>query len=139
MKHSLRILLVDDDEDDRQFFCEAAQEVDSAIKCNTAKDGLAAIDFLNKQEVLPDFIFLDLNMPRMDGRQCLKALKELPAYSNIPVIIYSTSMLDHDLESTVRLGASFFIKKPVLFEDLCKEIFNVVKGVLHYGKLNISQ
>ena len=70
MKNNLRLLIVDDDADDRQFFIDAVREIDKAIECVVAKDGLHALELLNNADfVLPNFIFLDLRMPRFNGRR----------------------------------------------------------------------
>lgn len=128
MKHTISILLIDDDEDDRNIFCDALRLIDPAIKAHTATDGQNALDFLKRCETLPDFIFLDLNMPRMDGKQCLKKLKEDKHFETIPVIIYSTSKMEEDVKETMQLGAAHYIKKPVSFDDICKELAMVIKG-----------
>ncbi|MBA4058213.1 MAG: response regulator [Marivirga sp.] len=128
MKRTITILLVDDDEDDRNIFCEALQLIDPEIQSVTATDGLEALDFLKKCTDLPNFIFLDLNMPRMDGKQCLKTLKEDKRFEAIPVIIYSTSKMEEDVQEAMRLGAAHYIEKPVNFDDICRKIALVIKG-----------
>src|ERR1041384_3417827 len=122
------ILIVDDDDDDRIFFCEALHEIDPAIKFIIAKDGAEALDFLSKSDVLPDFIFLDLNMPRMNGKKCLEELKKSDRFFQIPVVMYSTSKNEERSEETKKLGALAFIKKPVLFDDIREIISHVISG-----------
>ena len=88
----LHILLGDEDDDDRYFFAEAIQELSSSIKLSTANDGTELLRlFKNTIIELPDLIFLDLNMPRRNGLECLEELKQNVQLKNIPVIIYSTS------------------------------------------------
>ena len=95
------IMIVDDDPDDRAFFCEALSEVDASIECICLKGGEEAIEHLEESSnEFPDFIFLDLNMPRMDGKQCLKQLKSNSNLSSIPVVIYTTSKSKEDIEET---------------------------------------
>src|SRR5688500_13365534 len=86
------VMIIDDDVDDRDFFCEALYEIDESIKCVCAKNGHDALRLLNEStNALPDYIFLDLNMPRLGGIQCLTALKKSEKLSDIPVVIFSTS------------------------------------------------
>jgi CheY-like chemotaxis protein len=122
------VLIVDDDVDDRLFFCEALAEINPVIECLTAKDGMEALDKLNKCATLPDFIFLDSNMPRMDGKKCLEELKKSNRYISIPVIMYSTSKNEEDMAISKRLGALAFIKKPVFFEEIRDTIAHVLSG-----------
>ena len=121
------ILVVDDDADDRDLFREALNETDKAIGYIYARNGIEAIELLSRPNiVLPDFIFLDLNMPRLDGRECLIRLRSMPWLNEIPVIIFSTSKLTDECATFKKLGASLCITKPLLFEDLKKVIRFVV-------------
>ncbi|MCW3086176.1 MAG: response regulator receiver protein [Bacteroidetes bacterium] len=120
------VLIVDDDEDDRSLFYDAVKEVDSTIACISANDGEEALELLkNKKTVLPDFIFLDLNMPRVNGKQCLIEIKKMPGLNNIPVVIYSTTKRAEDVEEMKKLGASQFLTKPALFSEICHVISDV--------------
>ncbi len=77
MKENLRLLIVDDDADDRKFFKDAVREINETIECSVAKDGLDALQLLEDAALpLPHFIFLDLRMPRFDGRKALLKIKE---------------------------------------------------------------
>src|SRR6201991_4710743 len=99
------ILLVDDDLDDIDFFQEALHEIDSRIQLHSAKNGLSALEFLRKtQTITPNLIFLDINMPEMNGWQCLKELKGSPLLKQIPVILYSTSAIKMDEQKASYLG-----------------------------------
>jgi CheY-like chemotaxis protein len=123
------ILIVDDDADDRELFCEAVQDIDKAIQCITVSNGEAALKLLDKENgPLPDYIFLDLNMPRLNGKQCLALIKSAPPLQHIPIIIYTTSKLKEDITETKRLGASYFITKPSKLKDLKKAISMVLEG-----------
>jgi CheY-like chemotaxis protein len=121
---------VDDDPDDRELFCEAVHDIDEAIQCNTVSNGEAALKLLNKENgsPLPDYIFLDLNMPRLNGKQCLSLIKSSPSLQHIPIIIYTTSKLKEDIAETGRLGASYFLTKPSKLKDLKKAISLVLEG-----------
>jgi CheY-like chemotaxis protein len=112
-------LLVDDDTDDVLLFEEVLKEVSKSIRLITSSNGIEALDFLTKnQGNLPKLIFLDLNMPRMDGKECLKAIKQDPTFSHVPVIMYTTSSQSRDIEETMMLGAVCFITKPSSVSDL---------------------
>src|SRR5688500_3509498 len=83
------IMIVDDDPDDVAFFCEALSEIDTSIKYIGVKGAEEALWLLKKNsDNHPDFIFLDLNMPKMNGKQCLKQIKSDTNVSSIPVIVY---------------------------------------------------
>ncbi len=119
--------IVDDDADDQELFMEAVSEVDNSIKCLSSSDCEEALDLLkNKKIALPDMIFLDLNMPRFNGKQCLAELKKQAHLRNIPVIIYSTSSEKRDIDETTRLGAAHFLTKPNNFEELCEALTYVI-------------
>lgn len=105
------LMIVDDDADDRMFFHEAVDKINSNYVCNEATGGQEALDILRSSEKLPDFIFLDLNMPRMDGNQCLKELKKDVRLKDTPVIIYSTSTYQTDIDRTRESGAAHFLSK----------------------------
>ncbi|HXL56323.1 MAG TPA: response regulator [Chitinophagaceae bacterium] len=122
------LLIVDDDPDDVQLFCEAVHEVDKSFLCPTAHSGEEALQLLKDALIKPDFIFLDLNMPRMGGKQFLALLKKDPQFAKIPVIIYTTSKTKKDLEDSIRLGAASFLTKPSKFENLVKAISYVLSG-----------
>jgi len=119
------ILIIDDDEDDRSLFSDAVKQVDSALTCHSAKSGPDALGIL-KGGLVPDLIFLDLNMPCQDGKQCLGELKKINALKNTPVIMYSTTRRPSDVAETKKMGATHFITKPPLFNDICKAISGVL-------------
>jgi len=126
MKNNGTILLVDDDLDDQEIFRLALAEVDDSIFIITAASGVEALDRLKTEQLRPDCIFLDLNMPRMSGKQCLKLIKAEPNLVHIPVIIYSTSAEIRDIEETNALGAAAFITKPAIIQDLVTSLQNVL-------------
>ena len=119
MKPNKIFFIADDDLDDQELFIAALKGVDNLCKCITASNGHDALQQLREMnEPLPDFIFLDLNMPRLDGRQSLAAIREIKKFKDTPVIIYSTSAELRDIEETTKLGATHFLQKPNRFEDL---------------------
>lgn len=115
----ISIFLVDDDQEDQMLFCDAIRELDPTIQIYTADNGLLALDALNREPVFqPDYIFIDLNMPLMDGLECLAAIKRMSTHAHIPIVIYSTSAYDKDMERTKQLGATHYIVKPFDFQEL---------------------
>lgn len=127
MKENIRLLIVDDDEDDRQLFIESAKEVDENIICVTANDGQQALEILkNKENILPDYIFLDLRMPRFSGRKTIEEIKRDANLIHIPVIIYTTSREMEDSDELKKLGAAHFVSKPVNPE----EIYYLISAVI---------
>lgn len=129
MKKNLFCLLIDDDADDHDIFQMSINRINSSIRVDHASSGGEAISRLKAyRDHLPDFIFLDLNMQMMNGVECLMELKKLPDISEIPVIIYSTSLNEHVKYRTLELGAYDHIEKPSQAEDLdlyLKRIFQV--------------
>ena len=126
MNH-LHIMLADDDEDDRSFFKEAFKEVKIKHSISTFNDGVELMDYLTeKSNPLPDIVFLDLNMPRKSGMECLKEMKQNDRLKNISIAIYSTSSSEDDIENTFVSGANVYIKKPSDFNQLKKILSDVV-------------
>ena len=115
----MNILLVDDDEDDRVVFTAALEALDIPVNYETAKDGIAGLELItDKLLFFPDYIFIDLNMPGMTGFQLLEQLKKMSVIRTIPVIIYTTSNNQRDIDTAFRLGAYGFVCKPSKFQDL---------------------
>ncbi len=113
MVKNLSLLIVDDDEDDRRLFIESTKEVDESITCIEATGGQEALDYLtNPSNPLPDYIFLDLRMPKINGEKCLDEIKKVDRLVDIPVFIYTTSTDKNDIRSLGEKGAVMFISKP---------------------------
>ena len=121
------IILADDDEDDRNFFTEAFDELKIKTKVNLFNNGLQLMEYLHiSNSVLPDILFLDLNMPFKSGVECLHEIKTNERFKNIAIAIYSTSASDDDIEATFISGANIYIKKPSDFDTLKKILKDVV-------------
>lgn len=121
--HYKKLFIIDDDVEDQEIFMEAIHEVDESIECRSSTSGEDALTELVKEPAsLPDLIFLDLNMPKLNGKQVLKEIKRSGILRPIPVIMYSTSFAPHDIEEVTRLGAAFHLLKPSRFDDLCKSL-----------------
>jgi CheY-like chemotaxis protein len=132
-----KFLLTDDDKDDRELFSEALASIDPAIICHGAEHGRDALRILNSLGgTKPDIIFLDINMPVMNGWELLHTLKKDSTRSDIPVIIYSTSSEERDRQIAKDLGALCFVTKPDNFR-LVKTILKVV--VKNIEKNSLSQ
>ncbi|PWV55842.1 response regulator [Chitinophaga sp. S165] len=128
MQEKIICFLIDDDGDDQEIFSMALNTIDENIGFVTANDGIEALDKLHIDNAFtPHFIFLDLNMVRMSGRECLRELKKIPRLNNIPVIIYSTSSEQKDITETIMLGAADYIVKPPSISLLTKRLEQVLR------------
>jgi len=119
-KTNIKILLTDDDEDDRDFFAEALEDLDLDYPIEFCKNGVELLDRLYDANLpIPDIIFLDLNMPILSGFETLQQIRENDKFKDIPVIaIYSTSATVDGIKSTFGLGANAYVVKPLAFNDL---------------------
>lgn len=123
----INIAIADDDEDDRFLFLEAFDELKIKTKVTTFNDGVYLMDYFLKEDcILPEVLFLDLNMPRKNGIECLQEIRSNPKFKDVSVAIYSTSSSEKDIENTFVLGANIYIKKPDNFDSLKKILSNVV-------------
>ncbi|WP_419211293.1 response regulator [Maribacter sp. X9] len=115
----LTLFLADDDHDDRLLFTEALFDLPFNITVRSFENGVDLIAaLLDYTTILPDLIFLDLNMPLMNGEECLDDIKAEPDFCAIPIIIYSSYSDPDKIESLKRKGAELFIQKPGSFADL---------------------
>ncbi|MCD6065826.1 MAG: response regulator receiver protein [Bacteroidetes bacterium] len=135
------ILIADDDIDDQYMIRQAFTSIELDEYIHTVSDGMELLDYLYRKgkykdaDILPPkIILLDLNMPKKDGRECLKEIKSNPKLSSIPIIIYSTSSNPDDISYAYGHGASSYITKPYSYQELVKIMdvfkqywFNVVK------------
>ncbi len=129
----LKILLADDDESDRTNFSEAFQELDMKTTVNTVNNGEELMEYLtNEGTPLPYLLFLDLNMPRKNGLQCLKEIRSHKKLKDVMVAIYSTSSSQKDIEETFLTGANVYIKKPTDFGILKRVLDKIVKAASLY-------
>src|SRR5690349_5781419 len=112
MYQSRTILLVDDDVDDHEFFGIALSRINNKIALLKAENGQQALSLLEEIEKLPDFVFLDLNMPAVDGKQFLRLIKNHPRFTELHIVMYTTSSNEDDVKETLQLGAKQYITKP---------------------------
>jgi two-component system, chemotaxis family, response regulator Rcp1 len=135
----VEILLVEDNPGDVRLTIEALREGRVLNNLHVASDGVEALEYLNREgkfpdAVRPDMILLDLNLPRMDGRELLAEIKSSPDLRRIPVVILTTSKAEEDIVQTYDLHANCYITKPVdldSFMEVVKSIedfwFTIVK------------
>ncbi|XCF04959.1 response regulator [Tamlana crocina] len=139
-KSLLNIVLADDDEDDRMLFSEAIEEIDIRTKLSLFSHGKELMDYLNLPNViLPNLIFLDLNMPIKCGMQCLKEIRSNERLNHLCVAIYSTSSSDIDVEETFLNGANIYINKPPSYIKLKESIEKVLKLNWQYHTSNLNK
>ncbi len=138
-KKVMDILLVEDDAGDVELTREGFAAGKMFVNLHTVDDGIKALRFLRHEEpyanaVRPDIILLDLNMPRMDGRETLKEIKTDECLRSIPIVVLTTSESNADIFKSYDLGANCYISKPVGFDEFLKVVqsledfwFSVVK------------
>lgn len=113
MEERLQCLLVDDDQDDQEIFLMTLETINKNIQCFTANDGAEALLMLKeKEDLIPDYIFLDVNMPKMNGIDCLRSIKDFWHLKNTKIFMYSTTSENLVMEKSKALGALDFIIKP---------------------------
>ncbi len=126
-----QILLIDDDFDEQEIFKEAVTASQQTINCFFATDAKQGFSLL--ENVKPDFIFLDINLPGMNGFQCLNEIKKQDGLKNIPVIMYSTGIDKDTTTSAIAQGASGCIKKQGSINDLAV----ILNKILSYSSNSI--
>lgn len=118
------ILLVDDDPDDIEIFKEVVRkDIDSSINVISSSNGVECLTML--ENITPDLIFLDINMPIMGGKECLEKLQSHEDYKDIPVVIYSTTVNKNEISYFINQGASF-LSKPVSFSNFITPLKTVL-------------
>jgi CheY-like chemotaxis protein len=138
----VKILLAEDDPDDQYLFQQALNEAEATATLETVEDGKKLMKYLAQVDGQnPDIIFLDINMPFKDGKQCLKEIRANKKLDAVPVVIFSTSSYENDIEETFANGANLYIAKPSFFYDVVKifqKIFshNWKENLLKHDKNN---
>lgn len=127
-KLKLHILLADDDIDDCDLFKEALDELAIATSFTLVHNGMQLLNYLTSEaKNYPDILFLDLNMPRKSGLECIKEIKSSIKISSIPIVIYSTSYNTHVVDQLYNLGANYYIQKPSSYTYLKKVINEAIQ------------
>ncbi len=129
----LDILMVDDNDDDVFMVREVASHIGCYEMAHVARDGQEALDFLlgcleRGEGSLPDMVLLDINMPRRNGFEVLAAMKSHPGLRHIPVVIFTSSPRDEDVQRAYAEGACSYVHKPVGFESMVR----LARGFTHY-------
>lgn len=120
------ILLVDDDFDDCELFTEIVKEIDPLSRVMSHHDGIEALKYLNdRNAVMPDLIFLDINMPKMNGKQVLLAMQKDEKLSRLPVVIYSTSIPEREAAFYQSQGVSCLVK-PSTYQGLKEAVSGII-------------
>jgi CheY-like chemotaxis protein len=129
----MKILIADDDADDRILALTALKEIEPSLEVDFAHDGHELMkklqETVNGNQILPDLVLLDLNMPKKDGRAALKEIKNDPALRDLKIIIFSTSTAQPDKDFAMSTGASSYIVKPSTYGKLM-EVFKGISQLL---------
>jgi len=133
MEEVKKCLIIDDDQDDQEIFLMCLRKIDKDIECTTANNGVEAIALLMSDGgYTPDYIFIDLNMPKMNGIDCLKLIKNIGRLEYSRIFMYSTTSEKSVLAQTMHLGANDFIIKPSKTAELkekLSKIFEIVSEI----------
>jgi CheY-like chemotaxis protein len=127
------ILYVDDDPEDIDIFIEAVKENDRSIKCLVAQNGNQAMDILCS-DLLPDVVFLDINMPVINGKAVLAEIRKDNRFKDMPVVMYSTTIHPSEREEYKKMGADHFLIKHTHFQDLCDSLAVILKASNFRGR-----
>jgi CheY-like chemotaxis protein len=129
MQKKKTVLLIDDDIDDQEIFSLALSRADQSAECICSNDALQALEKIGSDsDFIPDYIFVDMNMPRMNGTQCLSEIKKIERLKNVPVFIYSTSSEPTSIVENKNLGAEDFIVKPADINILTRLLSSILKS-----------
>jgi CheY-like chemotaxis protein len=123
------LLYIDDDPEDMEFFREAVKLIDPSCLCVGARNGVEALKLLST--LTPDLIFLDINMPVMDGKETLRSIQTDHRLSKLPVFMLSTTSNPREREVFRELGAKAFLVKPTSFNALCDTLKDYLQEVPH--------
>ena len=126
-KTKFHLILADDDIDDCDFFKDALEEIPELIKLTILNNGVELMEFLSRDSAShPNLIFLDLNMPKKSGMECIAEIKSSDTLSHIPIIIYSTSLDQTVVNTLFEMGAHHYIQKPAEFASIKKVIIKAI-------------
>lgn len=131
------VLNIDDDREDLEFFFKAIKTINPLAKCLLATNATEALHIL-RDTLCPDFIFLDIRMPRLDGKAVLQELRKNKRLRYVPVIMYSTSIEHRNLSEYRDLGANDFLCKPNDFNSLCESLKNIIASPFPKNRKNKS-
>ncbi|GAB3164388.1 response regulator [Telluribacter humicola] len=125
-------LLIDDDVDEHFLFEKALRDINPELGCVLEDNGRKAVEKLYVDlSIKPEVIFLDLNMPGMDGKQCLAELRKIDRLKEVPIVIYSTSSNTQDVNETQKMGSAGYMVKPDHYSELVQTLNRVLNVVTH--------
>ncbi len=130
VRDAISILMAEDDLDDRLLFKDAFDDSGIDVSLEFVDDGVELMQQLkgrltDRQRQLPDLLLLDLNMPRMDGREALRAIREHDGLKHLPVIVMTTSRAELDIRLSYQLGANSYVSKPNRYDELIEVLQSV--------------
>ena len=135
MEKLARILYAEDSSNDVELTLAAFNEINLANQVDVVRDGEEALDFLfyrgkysSREKVVPSFVLLDIKMPKMDGIEVLKTIRQSKEYANLPVVMLTSSQMESDILNSYQLGANGFVVKPIDFTEFVKAI----KGIGYF-------
>ena len=125
--NALKLYMIDDDVDDQEIFMMALDDVNKDVTCRLANNCPDAIHTLNNDTgFIPDYIFLDINMPKMSGLQCLPEIKKMDHLKDAKIIMYSTTRDKNMMEKSKELGATDFLVKPTGIAELSRSLARIL-------------
>jgi DNA-binding NtrC family response regulator len=128
METKRKFFLIDDDIDDQEIFLMALKAVNTDITCVTADDSIEGLKRLREDtSFIPDYIFIDVNIPKMNGMQCLPELKKIRHLKDVELIMFTTSSDPRNIDESKVLGASQFMIKPSSLKELIEVLRNIIK------------
>ena len=136
----MSIILVDDDQEDRELFSEAISEIVETVNLKTFNDGSEIIEYFKVKDNranLPSILFLDINMPLVNGLEALQILRTELKMNDLSIAMYSTSNLEVNIEEALILGANVYITKPTSYEKLKHVLYKVLQANLQFDKTNL--
>lgn len=136
----MSIILVDDDQEDRELFSEAISEIVETVNLKTFNDGSEIIEYFkikDNRANLPSILFLDINMPLVNGLEALQILRTELKMNDLSIAMYSTSSLEVNIEEALILGANVYITKPTSYEKLKHVLYKVLQANLQFDKTNL--
>jgi CheY-like chemotaxis protein len=133
MQSTKECLIIDDDIDDQEIFLMCLKKINKDIHCTTMNNGVDAISMLQSNlQYIPNYVFIDVNMPKLNGIDCLRSIKNIPRLKYSKIFMYSTTSENATVEESMRLGADDFIVKPAKTAELkvkLSKIFEIVSEI----------
>lgn len=121
------VYIVDDDVEDTEIFCDALLSLDSSFRCSIIHDGYKALDLFKKMDTPPDYIFLDANLIRISGRDCLVELRAMESLTDTCIVIYSGALSDQMKNEFLGLGANYVVTKPGSLSGLREMLLKIIR------------